>query len=169
MIDLVLEFYSNIEIINGEIRTYVRGAHKDLHVDYIRALRQEVPQVENPTYPPRKNVAMNMVGAELMVVATFSWAGKRFFCQGELTDKYKMLNLIAVSNLAPIGRKNKILPEMTCLLYALGKGHNIDLPSLILNEMKKGCDMKRNSLPFGTLVTEMCKDHGIRVRLEMII
>ena len=87
--------------------------------------------------------------------------------QGELTIKYKMLNLIAVSDLDPIGRKNEIFPEMARLLYALGKGQSIDLPSLILSEMKKGCDAKRSALPFGTLVTEICVDNGVWVRLEM--
>ena len=87
-------------------------------------------------------MAMNIVGVELTGVPTFSWAGRRFFRQGELTDKYKMLNLIAVSNFVLIGRKNEILPEIARLLYALGKGHSIDLPSLILTEINKRCDVK---------------------------
>ena len=132
-------------------------------------MRQEIPQIQNPTYPPKKNVALNIVGTKLIGMASFAWSRPIFLRQGELTDKYKMLNLIAVSNLAPIGRKNEILLDMTCLLYTIGKGHSIDLPSLILTEIKKGCDMKRNSLPFGTLVTQICKDHGIRVRPEMTI
>ena len=35
--------------------------------------------------------------------------------------------------------------------------------------MNKGCDVKQNALPFGTLVMEICKDHGIRVRPEMTV
>ena len=105
VVDLVREFYSNAEIINGAIRTYVRGTYVDVDEDYIREMRQEVPRVPSPAYPPRKNVALNIVGTELTGVTGFSWSGRRFLRQGELTDKYKMLNLIAVSNLALIRQK----------------------------------------------------------------
>ena len=44
----------------------------------ILEVRQEVPRVQNPIYPPRKNVAMNLVGRELTGVTEFSWTGRRF-------------------------------------------------------------------------------------------
>ena len=134
VIDLVREFYSNAEIVNGALSTYVRGIHIDVDENYIQEMRREVPRVLNPTYPPKKNVAMNIVGKEFTGVADFSWTRKRFFRKGELTDKYKMLKLIALANFAPIGRKNEILLEMVRLLYALGKGHSIDL--LLSSQMK---------------------------------
>lgn len=58
---------------------------------------------------------------------------------------------------------------MARLLYAIGKGYSIDFPSLIQSEMKKGCDVKTSSLPFGTLVTEICMENGVRIRPEMEI
>ena len=100
-------------------------------------------------------------------LATISWGGRRFFRQGELTDKYKMLNLRAVSNLAPIRWKNEILSEMAQLLYAIRKDQSINLLSLILTEMMKGCNVNRNSLPFSTLVTEICLDYGVQVRPQI--
>ena len=110
---------------------------------------------------------LDIIGRELTGVATFSWGRKNFLKQGELTDKYKMLNLIAVANFAPIKRSNEILPKMARLLYAIGKRHNIDHPSLILSEMKKGFDAKRSALPFGTIVIELCLENGIRIKPEM--
>ena len=155
MKELVWEFYSNSEIIDGVIKTYVRGTHISEDEDYIMEMRA-LPRVPRPTYPPRKSVVMDMVGVELAGLGIFSWVGQRFLRQGELNDIYKMLNLIVVSDLAPIGRQNEILLGMARLLYAIGMGHNINLPTLILMVMMKWCDVKRNSLPFGTLVMEMC-------------
>ena len=78
IVDLVREFYSNVKIINGAIRTYVRGTHIAVDEACILEVSQEVPQVQNLTYPPKKNVAMNLDGRELTGVVDFSWAGQRF-------------------------------------------------------------------------------------------
>ena len=120
IVDLVREFYSNAEIINGAIQTYIRGTHIDVDEACILEVRQEVPRVQNPTYPPKKNVAMNLVGRELTGVADFSWAGWRFLKQGELTDKYKMLNLIAVSSSHRTKKMRSCLIWPDCYMHLEG-------------------------------------------------
>ena len=80
----------------------MRGAHINVDEDVILELRP-VTRVPRPNYLPRKDVILDVVGVELTGLLTLAWGGRRFLKQGEVTDKYKMLNLIVVSNFASIG------------------------------------------------------------------
>ena len=75
---LVKEFYSNAKIIDGKIKTYVRRTHIDVDKAAIQEIRQELPRVDRPTYPPKKIVELDIVGRELTGVATFSWSRRKF-------------------------------------------------------------------------------------------
>ena len=162
---LVREFYSNALIVeNRHLRIFVRGAIFHVTPVTIAEFFQSMRREQHPQYPYAEAdlPELSMIGREVTNNPDFGWGRpNKYIKQGDLTDRNRILNLFTVNNLLPRAQKNQVYTEQAYLLYALGMGHTIDLPNLIIDQMVLTVLNKKPSLPYGMLVTQLCRNNGV--------
>ena len=123
-----------------------------------------VRREQNPIYPLANAEDLTLCCRELTGDPHFVWMPhQKHIPQGILTDKYKLLNLLAVANITPQCRHNQVFEKRIRLIHAIGTGVPMDLCSIILGEMMTAVEdvTLRGALPFGKMVTEMCQMHEV--------